>query len=138
MPHTNDQLVTLQRRITDAIDRQDWNAVKDLTAARVRIRTAGQDMDWEAWLAQGKAFYSAFSDGKHDIHETVVEADRVAIRGTWSGTHNASFNGIPATGRRVTVDMVLIDRFVDGKLVERWGVFDALALLVQIGAFPSG
>jgi predicted ester cyclase len=34
--------------------------------------------------------------------------------------------------------MVLIDRFVDGKLVDRWGVFDALALLQQIGAFPSG
>jgi predicted ester cyclase len=138
MTNSNDQLVTLQRRLTDAIDCQDWSAVKAMTASHLRVRTGGQDMNWDGWLAQGKAFYSAFPDGKHEIQETMVDADRVAIRGTWSGTHKASFNGIPASGRRVTVDMVLIDRFVDGKLVDRWGVFDALALLQQIGAFPSG
>jgi predicted ester cyclase len=137
MTTTHDSLASLQRHITDAIDRQDWAAVKELTAPRARIRTAGQDMDFDGWLAQGKAFYSAFPDGKHEIQDVVVETDRVAMRGVWRGTHQGPFNGIAATGRRVAVDMVMVDRFVEGQLVERIGVFDALALLQQIGALPS-
>jgi len=42
----------------------------------------------------------------------------------------------PRSGKPVTIDVVDICRFADGKLVEHWGVPDRFALLHQIGALP--
>lgn len=137
MNNTHETLASFQRQLIDAIDRQDWAGVKELTSPHVRVHVTGQDLDWDGWQAQGKAFYSAFPDGKHEIQQVVVEADRVVMRGLWRGTHQGAFNGLPASGRRVGVDLMFMDRVVDGRLVERWGVFDAMGLLQQIGAIPG-
>ena len=42
----------------------------------------------------------------------------------------------PRSGKPVTIDVMDICRFADGKLVEHWGVPDRFALLHQIGALP--
>jgi len=137
MTTKHDEIASLQRRVMEAIDRQDWPAVKELTAPRLRVHVGGPDTDFDGWLAQGKMFYGAFPDGKHELQEVVVENDRAAVRGVWRGTHAGTFNGIPATGRTVAIDLAMMDRFVNGRLVEHWGIFDALGLLQQIGAIPT-
>ena len=40
----------------------------------------------------------------------------------------------PRSGKSVTIDVIDICRFADGKLVEHWGIPDRFALLHQIGA----
>lgn len=134
---THEQLKALEQRLTDAIDRQDWTTAKQMTAPGVRVRMGGQDMDLDGWLAQGQGFYAAFPDGRHEVAETVIDGDRIAVRGVWRGTHRGPFQGIPASGRAVAIDMMMVDRFVEGRLVQRAGLFDAVALLQQIGAFPA-
>ncbi len=42
--------------------------------------------------------------------------------------------GVPATGKKVSVETIGIDRVVDGKVVEGWGELDMLGLLTTIGA----
>jgi len=42
----------------------------------------------------------------------------------------------PRSGKPVTIDVMDVCRFADGKLVEHWGVPDRFALLHQIGALP--
>jgi ketosteroid isomerase-like protein len=42
----------------------------------------------------------------------------------------------PRSGKPVTIDVIDICRFDDGKLIEHWGVPDRFALLHQIGALP--
>jgi len=44
--------------------------------------------------------------------------------------------GQPPTGKPMTLDMIDIGRFDNGKLVENWGVPDRLAVLLQLGMFP--
>jgi predicted ester cyclase len=44
--------------------------------------------------------------------------------------------GIPATGKQVSVADMHIERIVDGKIVERFGVTDMMGLLQQLGAIP--
>ena len=62
--------------------------------------------------------------------EAIVETtDTVWARSTATGVD-------PRSGKPVTIDVVDICRFVDGKLVEHWGVPDRFALLHQIGALP--
>jgi hypothetical protein len=36
----------------------------------------------------------------------------------WRGTHRAEFFGVPATGRQITVEGMVIDRLVPGKMVD--------------------
>jgi predicted ester cyclase len=40
---------------------------------------------------------------------------------------------IPATGKKVSLKGMDILRVEDGKIVERWGEFDALGMLAQLG-----
>ena len=62
--------------------------------------------------------------------EAVIESDdTVWARGKASGVD-------PRSGKPVTIDVMDVCRFADGKLVEHWGVPDRFALLHQLGALP--
>ena len=76
-------------------------------------------------------------DGKHTFDETLEIGDRVAYRGSFSGTHTGDLMGIPPTGKKITITFINIDRFADGKLVEHRSEADMLGLMQQLGAFPS-
>jgi predicted ester cyclase len=41
--------------------------------------------------------------------------------------------GIPPTGKTVTMSMFTIFRLVDGKIAEEWEIFDELGLMTQLG-----
>ncbi len=45
---------------------------------------------------------------------------------------------MPPSGREAVVEGVSIDRFHGGKIVESSGLFDALGMLQQLGAIPTG
>jgi steroid delta-isomerase-like uncharacterized protein len=85
-----------------------------------------------------KSFYTAlwggFPDLKIHIDELVGEGDKVVWRITASGTHNGSFQGVPATGKAVQFGGHYTFRFENGKIVERWSTLDRLSLLMQLGA----
>ena len=83
-------------------------------------------------------FYrSAFPDVQFTVEDQIAEGERVVTRWTAQGTHTGEFAGLPPTGRAATVTGVGIDRIVDGKIVESWGIFDQFGMLQQLGAIPS-
>jgi predicted ester cyclase len=45
--------------------------------------------------------------------------------------------GLPATGRSVDVKAIDILSFADGRGTAHWGVFDAMAMMQQLGAIPG-
>ena len=45
-----------------------------------------------------------------------------------------NFAGIPPSGKKIKARGMQISRFVDGKIVERWGSSDELGIMQQIGA----
>jgi steroid delta-isomerase-like uncharacterized protein len=69
-------------------------------------------------------------------HITATDED-VALAYTITGTHEGEFLGVVPTGRRITARGVQIAHFEDGKMVERWGSSDQLAILQQLGAEPQ-
>lgn len=81
---------------------------------------------------------SAFPDLRVVVEDEITAGDKVVARSTWSGTHQGEFQGIPATGRQVTVQVIDICRIENGKIIEHWGQMDALGLLQQLGAIPAG
>ncbi|HEY3082301.1 MAG TPA: ester cyclase [Chloroflexota bacterium] len=78
-------------------------------------------------------FFSVFPDVNFTIEELFAEDDRVAIRFNWTGTHRATFLGIPITERHVSVPGIDTFRIVNGKIAEVRVAFDRLMLIEQLG-----
>lgn len=76
-------------------------------------------------------------DVELDIHETIAQGDKVAVRWTMRGTHQGTFAGVPPSGQRVALNGITIYRLADGKVVEERGEEDALGLLRQLGAVTT-
>lgn len=62
----------------------------------------------------------AFPDLAFEVHDIVAENDRVVVRWSWSCTHLGDFRGLPATGRKASVEGIAIYRLEGGKIMERW------------------
>lgn len=60
----------------------------------------------------------------------------VAVRWTAVGTHRGPYLGAEPTGRRIVFKGIEIIRVRDGRIAERWGEWDGLELLGQLGRLP--
>jgi predicted ester cyclase len=85
---------------------------------------------------------TTFPDYHFTVELQVAEGDLVVTRGTARGTHQGEywdnmFGDIPPTAKQVTWTETVIDRIVEGKIVENWINEDALGRLHQIGALPT-
>lgn len=78
----------------------------------------------------------AFPDMHWVVEEMVGEGDKVCTRFTWTGTQRAPFLGVPATGKRVSVKGVVIDRLNGGKMADSRILMDTLGLMQQLGVLP--
>jgi len=74
------------------------------------------------------------SDLSVEIEHLIGEGDKVVARFYLSGVHSGTFQGLPATGKRVRFAATDIYRFEDGKIAEGWALMDFLALVQQVGA----
>jgi len=71
------------------------------------------------------------------IEDIFSDGDRVAVRVILEGTHSGPGLGVSPTGRRVSIQGIVILRMVDGQIIEAWNSYDQLGLLRQIGALPG-
>ena len=83
------------------------------------------------------SLYTAFPDLNTTIDDLIAEGDKVVCRVTTSGTHRGDLEGIPPTGKRMSVTNITIFRIANGKVFERWNVSDQLGILQQLGVIPS-
>jgi steroid delta-isomerase-like uncharacterized protein len=82
-------------------------------------------------------YRNAFPDVHFTIDEQIAEGDKVVTRWTAHGTHKGELVGIPATGKSSTVTGIGVDRIVNGKIVESWGIFDQFGMMQQLGVIPT-
>ena len=92
-----------------------------------------------------RTFYSIWQDAFPDNQVRVIdifEDGATAIlqaefQGTQTETMNAPEQTIPATGRRVSIPFVVINRFDGGKITQFTLYFDRAELLGQLGLMPA-
>lgn len=82
-------------------------------------------------------FRTAFPDLAFEVENVVADGDMVAARMTATCTHTGALDGLPATGRRVRVQVMGQVRIADGQIVEHWNVMDELHFLNQLGLVPD-
>ena len=75
----------------------------------------------------------AFPDFTITIDEVVVAGDKVWARQRGGGTNLGSFFGHPPTGKKAYIEVFDVCRFVNGMMVEHWGVPDQLGMLMALG-----
>lgn len=94
----------------------------------------GQKGDLEGIQNSFKANFAAFPDLRISVKQVVEQGDYVAARCVITGTNTGKMGDMPATGKKVKVDMIEIVKFnKDGKAVERWGQYDGASMMKQLG-----
>ena len=98
-------------------DHRDYSLAEDIAAARDERH--------------------AMPDMKMAVNQVVAERDLVAVYWTASGTNREPGMGIPATGKKITVNGMTLFRFKAGKICEEWSVWDMLSIMRQAGLLSS-
>ncbi len=75
---------------------------------------------------------AAFPDQRAEFLDVIQEGDRVACRQRVVGTHRGPFQGVPPTGREVAIELFEWVRVAQGRIAERWVVFDRAALAAAL------
>jgi predicted ester cyclase len=96
----------------------------------------GFPSDREGYLQTLLKFRAAFPDLAKTPEDLFAHGDRVVDRVSVRATHTGSLRGEEPTGRQITLTEIHIARVADGMVVERWGEWDLLGFLQQIGVMP--
>ncbi len=133
---TETNKATIRRYIEEAWNKGNVGIIDELMAPGYKRYLTGATLDREGQKQRILGFRRAFPDIRLMVERMVAEGELVTFHLLMSGTHQGTFIGVPATGKRMKTAAIDIARFENGKVVEQWGVTDLLAVMQQIGAIP--
>ena len=99
--------------------------------------TVGPMKGREGYRAILTTYRNAFPDMKLTIEEQLAEGDSVVTRWRAGGTHRGELMGIAPTGKRVSVQGVVISRVKNGQLADDFESYDVQGMLRQLGVAPT-
>src|ERR687884_797685 len=105
-----------RREIEEFESKGNLAVADEVLAPNYRLHFPGfPPLDREGHKQVIAAFRSAFPDMRISVEFQLAEGDRVANHITMRGTHQGEFQGIPATGKSVTITTTNIMRFEGDK-----------------------
>jgi steroid delta-isomerase-like uncharacterized protein len=136
---STDRNKAAKRRYIEAFNRRDLTVFEDLFAPEYVLHATGfPEIRGPAQLRSAvAASLQSLSNVELTAHDMVAEGDKVATRWTIRAQHTGEFMGVRPTGKEVTFSGTIVDRFLDGKVVEAWETVDMLGLMRQLGALPA-
>ena len=131
-----EQNLALVKRLVEEENKGNAEIVKELYAPNVKSyypsgSTAPLSQNDAVELT--KSYLDAFPDLNQTIEELVASGNKVTARINAKGTHKGDFQGIPATGSQMSVSVIIIWHFQDGKIVEEREELDSLGMMMQLG-----
>ena len=108
----------------------DFDSMASFYTPTIKVNDA--PMEPAAVTAQFAPLISAFPDWHWEMRHIVVDDDNIVVHFKVTGTHLGAFQGIEATGRRVSVSEFTLYQLESGKFAEVWDLLDMTALLKQI------
>ena len=130
-----DEIKTVVRRYFDAVNGGDEAALDAVVADDYVQHIPGTAPGRETVKRHLAMFRSGFPDIRCQVEALIAEGDDVVARTVTEGTHTGEFMGHAPTGRRFRAGGVDVFRVREGRLVEHWGLFDTLGMLLQLGLF---
>ena len=77
---------------------------------------------------------TGFPDLRVKILDQIAEGDSVTSRKEFYATHMGTFMGIPASNKKVVIEVIEIIRLRDGKYVEHWGMSNLPDIIMEISS----
>ena len=130
------QTAAYEQTWVDGLNRGDVSVDDKVFAADCVIHINGspdRNLGVEGFKKMMAGLLAAFPDLRVTIEDQIVAGSKVATRWVAEGTNSAPFGNVPATGRRVRVDGLILDRVADGRVVERWEQWDQAGMMQQLG-----
>ena len=130
------QITDYERIWIEGLNRGDASVADDVFASEGVIHINGSpdpNLSVEGFKQMMSGLLSAFPDLRITIEDQFVGGDKVATRWSAEGTNNGAFGPVPATGRRVRINGLILDRVAGGKVVERWEQWDQMSMMQQLG-----
>lgn len=124
---------------THSKDIADVAVIDDTVAPKVTCHgfPGGDPVDHESYKNFFRTFRRSFTDMDWKVHALVADETYVSARWQIWATHSGDFAGVPADGRRITFEGMVLYRLENGLIVETWLQIDQLGLLGAIGALPA-
>jgi steroid delta-isomerase-like uncharacterized protein len=133
---TVSNVVEHERIWVEGLNRGDVSAADGVFATDCAVHITGVEKPIRgvaAWKEFVAGLLTAFPDLHFTIEEQLADGPRVAIRWRATGTHRGPLGPVPATGRSITVDGLIIDHLEGGMVAERWEQWDQSRMLQQLG-----
>jgi steroid delta-isomerase-like uncharacterized protein len=130
------QITSYQRTWVEALNRGDTSIADNVFATHCVIHINGSpepNLGVDGFKQMVSGLLSAFPDLHFTVEDQIVAGDKVAIRWVAAGTNSAAFGSVPATGRKVLVNGLILDRVADGRVVERSEQWDQMGMMQQLG-----
>lgn len=83
------------------------------------------------------SLHEAFPDLRVEVQHLTAVDDLVWIHFRAAGTHLGPLGPLSPTKRSMTIDVMDLCRFHDGRAVEHWGVPDRFSQMRQLGVLPA-
>lgn len=133
-PEQNQDVV--RRVIEEGFNKGNYAALDPLYTIDYREHQFGMKNTLEGLKEDIHYLRTGFPDFHLTIENSIADADTVWILMTARGTNRGPFMG-PPTGKPITITVMDVCRFENGKIVEHWGVPDRFAVLAQLGLLPQ-
>lgn len=135
--NTNEANKAAVRRLYDECFNQGlFQAADDIIAPEFIVPGPGGGAGAEGFKANVLRLRAAFPDVHFTIHKIIAENEHVALCWTWEGTHSDVFANIPATGKHVHQEGMVLYRFENGQVAEAKLMFGLLGVFQQLGILP--
>ena len=82
-------------------------------------------------------FWGSVSNYTDSVGPILAEGDKVAYISTMRATQTGPMGKLPASGKSFILVNIVIHRFEEGKIAETWVSWDNVAMLTQLGFFPT-
>ena len=130
------QITDYERTWIEGLNRGDVSIADRVFAHDCVIHINGSpdpNLSIEGFKHMMSGLLAAFPDLHLTIDDQIGAGDKVATRWSAEGTNSGPFGTVPATGRRVRVNGLILDRVADGKVIERWEQWDQMGMMQQLG-----
>src|SRR5580765_3243934 len=98
---------------------------------------SGSQVGPELYKGRVVELTTALPDLCFTIEDTIAEGNKVVACWTISGTHQSEYMGIPATGKKISIEGITIHHIKNGKILDSYSRWDVLGLMRQLGAIPA-
>lgn len=126
----------LRRVIEEGFNKGNYAALDELFTADYQEHQFALHTTLEGFKNDIRALRAGFPDFHLTVEDIIASTDTVWIRMTARGTNLGPFMG-PPTGKSISITVIDVCRFEQGKIAEHWGVPDRFAVLAQLGLLPQ-